>query len=595
MRTITFYSYKGGVGRSLLVANAARYLSILGKSVVALDFDLEAPGLHYKFELGADITKSEASPGMVDILADFLQTGVLPQSLNSYTTEVQVTKGSGPIRIMRAGTAPHGDYWRKLSKINWYDLFYGPQPIGTPFFLELQERIRRDFNPDFCLIDARTGITDMGGVATTLLPDTVVCLALDSVEHLEGLRAVMQGVNQTTSKQGTVVNLVPVISRLPTRREHALEHQQLARIRSFLNMPIKEESPSLDISEVVTLHSEALLDSEEQLLVGGKNSPHELPLLRDYLRLFSKIIPAEDIRPHVGQLIQRAVGRLLDDPDGAQSDLEALTTYCADQDAYRALLKLYQVRKAPLEKSLGTAAVMWQLRASGSVPDPLLVDIVRVAYSEPRATDVQKKYADFAEDIWRSNGMEDVRVGITIANSYLPERRERAVRLLSDYTNKADPPNFVAIVRLLDLLRNGRSSLSAISIIERFKTAADAPDFHAAWARVIVDQNDSSKAQQVLQDSSFRLDAVRSEDPATLYRLLKLGGSDTSGPLLKEALEVAITKEDFTQLQDLADIFQEEGHFDEFESRVRGRLPDRFIEDVSQNFQRRNRRYRQLR
>ena len=54
MRTITFYSYKGGVGRSLLVANAARYLSTLGKKVFALDLDLEAPGLHYKFELGVN-------------------------------------------------------------------------------------------------------------------------------------------------------------------------------------------------------------------------------------------------------------------------------------------------------------------------------------------------------------------------------------------------------------------------------------------------------------------------------------------------------------------------------------------------------------
>src|ERR1700679_3134824 len=70
----------------------------------------------------------------------------------------------------------------------------GDKKEDRRIFLELQERIQRDFNPDFCLIDARTGITDMGGVATTLLPDTVVWLALDSTEHLEGLRAMMQGV-----------------------------------------------------------------------------------------------------------------------------------------------------------------------------------------------------------------------------------------------------------------------------------------------------------------------------------------------------------------------------------------------------------------
>ena len=43
----TFYSYKGGVGRSLLLANAARFLATLGKGVVAIDFDFEAPGLHF--------------------------------------------------------------------------------------------------------------------------------------------------------------------------------------------------------------------------------------------------------------------------------------------------------------------------------------------------------------------------------------------------------------------------------------------------------------------------------------------------------------------------------------------------------------------
>jgi CobQ/CobB/MinD/ParA nucleotide binding domain len=592
MRTITFYSYKGGVGRSLLVANAARYLSILGKSVVALDFDLEAPGLHYKFELGSESARTEPSRGIVDILTDFLEIGTLPPSLSDYTTELPVAKDSGPIRIMRAGTAPLGDYWRKLSKINWSDLFYSSEPIGTQFFLELQERIHRDFNPDFCLIDARAGITDMGGVATTLLPDTVVCLALDSTEHLEGLRAMMQGVQQTTLKQGTTVNLVPVISRLVVRRDHAIEHQQLDRIRSFLNQPIKEDAPSLDLTEVITLHSEPVLDSQEQLLVGGKNSPHELPLLRDYLRLFSKIIPAEEIRPHVGQLIQSAIGRLLDDPDGAQSDLEALTTYCADREAYRALLKLYQVRKAPLEKSIATAAVMWQLHASGTVPEPLLVDVVKAAYSEPRATEFQKKYVDFAEDVWRSSGLEDIRILINIANSYLPERRERAVRVLSGYIDKAESPRVTAIVRLLDLLRSGRSFVPAFSTIEKFKMTVDAPEFHAAWARLLVDQNDLLKAQEALQDTAFRSEAVRSEDPATLFRLLKLAGTDMPGSLLKEALEVAITKHDFPQLQDLAELFQEEGHFDEFEARVRGRLPDGFIEEVTQGFQRRNRRYR---
>jgi cellulose biosynthesis protein BcsQ len=41
----TFYSYKGGVGRSMALANAAHILAQFGLRVLMIDFDLEAPGL----------------------------------------------------------------------------------------------------------------------------------------------------------------------------------------------------------------------------------------------------------------------------------------------------------------------------------------------------------------------------------------------------------------------------------------------------------------------------------------------------------------------------------------------------------------------
>ena len=51
MHTISFYSYKGGVGRSLAVYYFAKELAALGKKVIAIDFDFEAPGLPYKFNV----------------------------------------------------------------------------------------------------------------------------------------------------------------------------------------------------------------------------------------------------------------------------------------------------------------------------------------------------------------------------------------------------------------------------------------------------------------------------------------------------------------------------------------------------------------
>jgi len=46
---ISFYSYKGGVGRSMAVANVATLLAHYGRRVLVVDFDLEAPGLHRYF------------------------------------------------------------------------------------------------------------------------------------------------------------------------------------------------------------------------------------------------------------------------------------------------------------------------------------------------------------------------------------------------------------------------------------------------------------------------------------------------------------------------------------------------------------------
>ncbi|HLM42734.1 MAG TPA: AAA family ATPase, partial [Myxococcaceae bacterium] len=46
---ISFYSYKGGVGRSMALANVATLLAHRGRRVLVVDFDLEAPGLHRYF------------------------------------------------------------------------------------------------------------------------------------------------------------------------------------------------------------------------------------------------------------------------------------------------------------------------------------------------------------------------------------------------------------------------------------------------------------------------------------------------------------------------------------------------------------------
>ena len=45
-RIITFYSYKGGSGRTMALSNVAWILASNGCRVLLIDWDLDAPGLH---------------------------------------------------------------------------------------------------------------------------------------------------------------------------------------------------------------------------------------------------------------------------------------------------------------------------------------------------------------------------------------------------------------------------------------------------------------------------------------------------------------------------------------------------------------------
>jgi Mrp family chromosome partitioning ATPase len=81
VETLTFYSYKGGVGRSLLLAKAALFLASRGKRVVALDFDFEAPGLHYKFDVASEAV---ATGGVVPYLVATAEGSSSPPSFDKH-------------------------------------------------------------------------------------------------------------------------------------------------------------------------------------------------------------------------------------------------------------------------------------------------------------------------------------------------------------------------------------------------------------------------------------------------------------------------------------------------------------------------------
>src|SRR5262245_55970409 len=81
-KVITFYSYKGGTGRTMLLANVAWILASNGKRVLTIDWDLEAPGLHryfHPFLLDPTLTSTE---GLIDFVTEFAVEAVTHRHKN---------------------------------------------------------------------------------------------------------------------------------------------------------------------------------------------------------------------------------------------------------------------------------------------------------------------------------------------------------------------------------------------------------------------------------------------------------------------------------------------------------------------------------
>lgn len=91
---------------------------------------------------------------------------------------------------------------------------------------------------------------------------------------------------------GLPVELVPVIARLSDHHDSDEEPNILVEIRRKLRAPVGS-ARGLSLPLPIVLHDDAELQRQEHLLVGGNKSPDESLLLRDYLRLFGKIVPPD--------------------------------------------------------------------------------------------------------------------------------------------------------------------------------------------------------------------------------------------------------------------------------------------------------------
>lgn len=182
MYIVTFYSFKGGVGRTTALVNVGCELAKRGRRVLLVDFDLEAPGIT-SYE---PFLKARNARGIVDYIREFENTLVAPSACK-YLTECEI--GNNKIWIMPAGRQDTS-YAGKLASIDWHSLY--AERSGYLLIEDLKEQWKSAFEPpfDYVLIDSRTGHTDIGGICTRQLPDAAALLFFPNDQNIEGIRTI---------------------------------------------------------------------------------------------------------------------------------------------------------------------------------------------------------------------------------------------------------------------------------------------------------------------------------------------------------------------------------------------------------------------
>ena len=257
MYVTTFYSYKGGVGRTMALVNVATLLRRAGKRVLVVDFDLEAPGLP-SFGL---LNCARGTKGLVDYVETYRETLVAPPVAEFI---VKCPSEDGAIWLMPAGDNFAPGYTDRLNAINWDDLY--ARQSGYLMFEDLKQQWAAfdGLGFDYVLVDSRTGHTDVGGICTRQLPDAVVIMFVPNNQNVDGLVPIVEGIRSESERRGTLIDLHFCPSNVPDEFDEAdILERLLAEAESKLGF-----GETIDLQPLTTIvHHRTGLEILDQPIV----------------------------------------------------------------------------------------------------------------------------------------------------------------------------------------------------------------------------------------------------------------------------------------------------------------------------------------
>ncbi|MCD4678075.1 MAG: AAA family ATPase [Desulfobacula sp.] len=573
IQTITFYSYKGGVGRTLALANIAIYLSRFGQNVCIIDFDLEAPGLHYKFP--KLVKTNDIKMGLVDYIYEFTNNKVIPQSLKEFTLDlINPTASHGGVQLIPAGNFLFPEYWRKLASIDWHSLFYEEGSEGIPFFLELKEKIRKELDPDFVLIDSRTGITEMGGLCTSLLPDKVVFLIVNNRENIEGAHQILQSIqNIERFPDEKPIEVTFALTRIPytNEKDNEKEIQIVKNIQSILNMPMENLENQLDIQDICILHSDRDLELSESLRVNQDGISKETLLLRDYLRLFSKIIPDNIILTKLDGILDEitTTNNVLEDPDKIQQELEGLVSSYPHSKSFEKLIDFYILRNVGWGKILGAFHELWNTFGidSSKILTKYVSLFMKCDLSSWNKPDFE---LSIVEKYLKLNPEYKISIETKLAKAYVEQNVYRmALKHYIHLLNEVEVKNEI-LEEILNIFIEKKQYDDATKLFENYSDIIDIDlSLRVKKVKIMHRVGNTEEVKKLLDDNGITENTLFEKEPYLYLDIMEmLGKSEELDQKLNLTLNKTLMEDNPDKLYRIGKIYDRLGRGDEFKKKL---------------------------
>ena len=370
---ITFYSYKGGTGRSMALANVAcligAELEERSRPVLAIDWDLEAPGLD-RFLVGTGSGTEVEHPGLIEYFIALRQALENDPKLypamcraegwralaDAVDLESFVQRGVNKnVDLLGAGFQDE-DYPNRIGSFDWVS-FYQEFPCVFVAFPELLSS-----RYSFTLVDSRTGLTDAGGICTALLPEKLVTVFTPNEQSLGGVNRVTRRVLRFRSRSDDLRSLA--IFPLPSRvelDEEVLRREWRGRYQAALEETLSGcyQLPSLDLSpylDEVQIPQKGYYAYGEKVAVLEEERRESLALSTAYEKFALRLVALEN--PWDRAPVPTSLGAALTGVGPTPQERLRATEAAGEYDVFLS----YTIDDAPMVKDLAKRLVKYGVR-----------------------------------------------------------------------------------------------------------------------------------------------------------------------------------------------------------------------------------------